>query len=68
LSSAGQKDWQSISTSQDGTKVVAVQNNPYDPTPDYIYYSPDSGVSWSPITNAGQKNWYSVSMSGMGGQ
>ncbi len=53
--SAGQRDWSSITSSADGTKLVAA-----DISPGYIYTSTDSGVTWTEQTNSGQRYWHSL--------
>ncbi len=55
---SGSRDWKSIASSSDGTKLAAVVNA------GYIYTSTDSGTTWS--TNgdsSGIANWRSISSS-----
>jgi hypothetical protein len=55
--SAGQRNWQSVASSDDGSKIVAVVND------GYIYTSTDSGATWTEQTTPGQRYWFSVSSS-----
>lgn len=60
---AGVKQWGSVASSADGTKLVAVvstgQGGPGNFAP--IYVSTDSGVTWTPRENA--RNWSAVASS-----
>jgi photosystem II stability/assembly factor-like uncharacterized protein len=58
--SAGTRNWISIATSADGTKLAAVAK------PGYIYTSANSGATWTERTSAGSKNWQSIAMSSDG--
>ena len=53
------RNWQSIASSSDGTKLAAVVYG------GYIYTSTDSGVTWTARTNV-SRNWYSITSSGDG--
>ena len=58
--SAGKRNWYSLASSADGTKLAAVV---YD---GYIYTSTDSGVTWTERTSAGSRVWYSITSSADG--
>ncbi|MBF0102389.1 MAG: DUF1566 domain-containing protein, partial [Desulfobacterales bacterium] len=53
---AGKKNWQSIASSWDGTKLAAVESD------GFIYTSTDSGGTWT-RTNSGNKAWRSITSS-----
>ena len=55
--SSVKRNWQSVASSSDGTKLVAVESN------GLIYGSSDSGATWTAQTSAGGRNWYSVASS-----
>jgi hypothetical protein len=57
LSNSGTGQWSAITSSSDGTKIVASVTN------GNIYYSSDSGASWSALTAAGSKNWTGIKCS-----
>ncbi len=57
---AGIREWQSIASSSDGTKLAAVAPG------GYIYTSADSGATWTAQTSAGQGQWYSITSSSDG--
>jgi len=50
----------SITSSSDGTKLAAVDNN------GFIYTSTDSGATWTQQTNAGRRSWSSITSSSDG--
>ena len=52
------RNWSSVASSSDGTKLVAVVNG------GQIYTSINSGVSWTPRESS--RNWYSVASSSDG--
>ncbi len=54
------RNWYSVASSEDGTKLVAVVSG------EYIYTSPDSGVNWTARTIAGIQDWESVASSADG--
>jgi photosystem II stability/assembly factor-like uncharacterized protein len=56
----GQRSWQSITSSDDGTKLAAVDSR------GYIYTSTDSGATWTEQTSSGQRSWYSITSSSDG--
>ncbi|WP_420267251.1 InlB B-repeat-containing protein [Candidatus Magnetominusculus dajiuhuensis] len=58
---AGSRNWWSVASSSDGTKLVAVAMYG-----DYIYTSTDSGATWTKRTGAGSQNWWSVASSSDG--
>jgi photosystem II stability/assembly factor-like uncharacterized protein len=58
--SAGTRNWASVASSADGTKLAAVAN------PGYIYTSTNSGFTWTERTNSGSKNWQSIASSSDG--
>lgn len=57
---AGNKNWNSIASSGDGTKLIACAGK------GYIYVSHDSGLTWSENTCCEIKEWISVAMSSAG--
>ena len=57
------RNWFNISSSYDGTKMVACVSNS---TPGYIYTSTDSGVTWIARTSAGSKDWHGATISNDG--
>ena len=54
------RNWTSITSSSDGTKLAAVVNG------GYIYTSTDSGVTWTEQTASGSRNWWSITSSSDG--
>ena len=56
----GSKNWTSISSSSDGSVLVATVYN------GYVYISYDYGENWSAITSLGSKYWQSSSISNDG--
>lgn len=58
--SSGAREWRSIASSADGTKLVATVQN------DYIYRSADSGTTWSELTGAGLHPWGDIASSADG--
>ena len=52
------RDWYSVASSSDGTKLVAIANGMFD---DNIYTSTDSGVTWTARDSSRQ--WYGVASS-----
>ena len=59
--SLGNKNWQSVASSVDGAKLVAVVQG------GLIYTSTDSGENWTErASSLGNKNWYSVASSADG--
>ena len=58
--SAGQKSWQSIASSSDGTKLAATISG------GYIVTSTDSGVTWIDQEASGQRSWQSITSSSDG--
>ena len=54
---SGIKNWQSVASNNNGTKLVAVVNG------GNIYTSTNSGQNWTEQTNSGIKNWQSVASS-----
>lgn len=60
LSSSGTRSWSAISTSQNGSVVVAAVST------GYIYVSTDSGNTWSEKTAAGSRSWRTVTVSSDG--
>lgn len=58
--SAGNRSWVKVTSSDDGSKLAAIDVG------GYIYTSDDSGASWRPNNSAGQKTWWSVDMSSDG--
>ena len=52
---SGSRTWQSVASSSDGTKLVAVVQN------GFIYTSSDSGVNWTQRDSS--RNWRSVASS-----
>jgi len=57
---AGQRNWQSITSSSDGTKLAAVVDN------GYIYTSIDSGNTWVQKTSDVTRSWRSITSSSDG--
>ena len=57
------RDWRSITSSSDGTKLAAVV---YNGASKYIYTSTNSGASWTEQTAAGSRTWYSITSSSDG--
>ena len=51
---AGSRNWYSIASSADGTKLAAVAYN------GQIYTSIDSGVNWTAQPNAGSRSWSAI--------
>ncbi len=58
--SAGARAWRDLSSSADGSKLVAAVSN------GYIYISSDKGNTWATSTSAGLRSWQSVSVSADG--
>jgi photosystem II stability/assembly factor-like uncharacterized protein len=58
--SAGSRNWTSVTSSSDGTKFVAGTNG------GYIYTSVDGGVTWTERQGAGSNAWRSVTSSADG--
>ncbi len=58
--SAGNRDWYSIASSSDGTKLAAVASN------NYIHTSTDAGATWTQQTSAGNHVWLSIASSSDG--
>jgi len=58
--SAGARNWFSITSSSDGTKLVALAYN------GYIYTSTNSGIDWTERTTAGSRLWRQVASSSDG--
>jgi photosystem II stability/assembly factor-like uncharacterized protein len=58
--SAGQRDWKSITSSADGTKLAAVVSG------GYIYTSTDSGATWTEQQTTGEYSWSSITSSSDG--
>jgi len=56
----GSRNWYSVASSSDGTKLVGVVRN------GFIYTSNDSGVTWTQQNGAGTRTWYSVASSADG--
>jgi photosystem II stability/assembly factor-like uncharacterized protein len=54
------RDWRSITSSSDGTKLAAGVSG------GYIYTSSDSGVSWTPRLTDTNRYWYSITSSSDG--
>jgi photosystem II stability/assembly factor-like uncharacterized protein len=54
--SSGQKYWESLASSSDGTVLTAVSKN------NYIYTSSDSGATWTARTSSGKRNWQYVAV------
>ena len=52
--------WQSVASSDDASKLVAVVNG------GYIHTSSDSGLTWASHGDAGKRNWLSVASSSDG--
>lgn len=59
---SGARNWNAITSSSDGTKLAAVENN----ATGSIYTSTDSGVTWTQRTNAGARNWIGIASSADG--
>ena len=59
-SSAGSRQWTSIASSADGTKLAMTSAG------DYIFTSSDSGATWVARTASGQRQWRSISSSADG--
>jgi len=58
--SAGSRNWDSIASSADGTKIaVCVLGG-------YIYTSTDSGATWTAQTSAGSRDWLPIASSADG--
>jgi hypothetical protein len=58
---SGQRLWQSIASSSDGSHLAATGGNS-----DYIYTSGDAGVTWTQQTGSGQRNWIGIASSSDG--
>ncbi len=58
--SADYRQWSSVSSSSDGTKLAAVVSG------GYIYTSTDSGNNWTQRTTAGSRSWTSIASSSDG--
>ena len=54
------KNWRTIASSSDGTKLAAGVNG------EYIYTSIDSGATWTEQTNSSSANWISIASSSDG--
>jgi hypothetical protein len=57
----GQRRWQAIASSTDGSHLAAV-----DSFPGYVYTSGDTGVTWTQQTDSGQHAWTAIASSGDG--
>ncbi len=69
--SAGDRKWSCITSSADGTRLVAgvwttVCKHPWPSPPGYIYTSTDSGATWTERRSAGSRNWGSITSSADG--
>jgi len=70
--SAGFKNWGTITSSADGMKLAATvgnHDNEYQSGGadiDYIYTSSDGGATWVAQTNSGQRHWSSITSSADG--
>jgi hypothetical protein len=60
LSGKAEANWQSITSSADGTKLAAVVSG------GSIYTSTDSGATWTERTSAGSRYWQSITSSADG--
>ncbi len=59
--------WCAITSSTDGSKLVAAASNCYDDSAaDYLFSSSNSGVTWSQETTAGQRTWRAIASAGTG--
>jgi photosystem II stability/assembly factor-like uncharacterized protein len=56
------RDWISVASSADGTKLIAAVNN------GQLYTSTDSGVNWTPRMTDLNRPWWSVASSEDGGK
>ena len=67
--SAGERVWQALAISDDGSRIAAVENsniyNYYWGGSGDIYLSSDSGASWAKST-AGTRNWFDIASSADG--
>ena len=64
---SGQKYWDGIASSADGTKLAAVARlDTSGSNPDYIYTSTDGGVTWTQRTDPGQQQWAFITSSADG--
>ena len=59
--SSGSRNWISIASSSDGTKLAAAVSG------GYVYTSTDSGSSWTEETGSGSRNWTSIASASDGG-
>jgi hypothetical protein len=57
---SGDRGWNAVASSADGTKLVAAELG------GYIYTSTDSGVTWTEQTDSGMNGWVSVDSSADG--
>ena len=67
--SAGNRNWYSLASSVDGTKLTGCRPcGGISATTNigYLYTSTDSGATWTERTSAGNDNWYSVASSADG--
>jgi hypothetical protein len=63
---AGQRNWEAVTSSADGTKLAAVAFNDAFGNPDYIYTSIDGGATWTQQTGSGQHFWNYIASSADG--
>lgn len=61
---AGSSSWYSITSSADGTKLIATKGA--SATDRLMYISNDSGDTWAPILSTGAKYWQDITMSSDG--
>lgn len=64
LTAAGSRTWASISSSTDGSTIIA--GDTYGIPGGYIYVSANSGSTWTPQTTPGQHQWFAVTSSSDG--
>ena len=62
--SAGNRYWNAVASSSDGTILIATET--YDNNPGYIYTSSDSGATWTQQAGVGSHYWRSVASSSDG--
>jgi hypothetical protein len=60
---AGQRGWEDVVSSADGTRLAAVPFADAFNNPDYVYTSTDGGVTWTQQTGSGQHFWNSIASS-----
>lgn len=60
ITSAGSRDWFTLSCNSDCSTILAVDNSSSTGVAGYVYLSQDSGATWTEQTSLGLLNWYAA--------